>query len=68
MQTGFDTDCNGATVGSIVGMMRGSAAVGSQWTDPIRGMLDTAIFGVNRVSVEDMVALTMRHLPGEGKN
>ena len=67
VQTGFDTDCNGATVGSIVGMLRGSAAVGPQWTAPICGTLDTAIFGVNRVSVEDMVSLTMRHLPGEGK-
>ncbi|MBR3504340.1 MAG: ADP-ribosylglycohydrolase family protein [Clostridia bacterium] len=64
VQTGFDTDCNGATVGSIVGMMRGSAAVGAAWTAPICGMLDTAIFGVGRVSVEDMVSLTMRHLPG----
>ena len=68
VQTGFDTDCNGATVGSIVGMLRGSAAVGPEWTDPIRGALDTAIFRVNRVSVEDMVALTMSHLPGEAKN
>ena len=67
VQTGFDTDCNGATVGSIVGMMRGSAAVGAAWTAPICGALDTAIFGVNRVSVGDMVSLTMRHLPGGEK-
>ncbi len=63
VQTGFDTDCNGATVGSVLGMMLGSAGVGAQWTDPIRGALDTSIFGVNRVTIEDMVDLTMRHLP-----
>ena len=64
VQTGFDTDCNGATVGSVVGMMRGSAGVGEAWTAPIRGALDTAIFGVNRVSIEAMVERTMGHLPG----
>ncbi len=64
VQTGFDTDCNGATVGSIVGMMKGSAAVGGEWTAPICGTLDTSIFGVNRVSIEAMVELTMSHLPG----
>ena len=63
VQTGFDTDCNGATVGSILGMMLGSAGVGAQWTDPICGTLDTSIFGVNRVKIEDMVELTMSHLP-----
>ncbi|MBO4297884.1 MAG: ADP-ribosylglycohydrolase family protein [Clostridia bacterium] len=63
VQTGFDTDCNGATVGSIVGMMMGDAAVGAEWTAPICGTLDTSIFGVNRVSVEEMVELTMKHLP-----
>ena len=65
VQTGFDTDCNGATVGSVVGMMRGGAGVGEAWTAPIRGTLDTSIFGVNRVSVDELVALTMSHLPGE---
>ena len=64
VQTGFDTDCNGATVGSILGMMRGSAAVGAQWTGPVCGALDTAIFGVNCVTIEDMVEMTMSHLPG----
>ena len=64
VQTGFDTDCNGATVGSILGMMLGSAGVGAQWTDPICGALDTSIFGVNRVTIADMVELTMSHLPG----
>lgn len=63
VQTGFDTDCNGATVGSILGMMLGSKGVGHEWTDPICGTLDTSIFGVNRVKIEDMVELTMSHLP-----
>lgn len=65
VHTGFDTDCNGATVGSIVGMAMGSGAIGEEWTGPIHGRLDTSIFGVGKVSVADMVQKTMTHLPKE---
>ncbi len=63
IENGFDTDCNGATVGSILGMRGGAAAVGSTWTAPIRGQLDTAIFGVGRVGIDDLVRTTLGHLP-----
>jgi len=61
VMAGFDTDCNGATVGSIVGMMYGADCIGSDWLAPIRGQLNTTIFGVGRVSIADMVDLTMAH-------
>ena len=57
-----DTDCNGATVGSVLGMRNGSAAVGEVWTKPINGLLDTAIFGVGTVKIADMVSKTMEHM------
>ena len=63
VQTGFDTDCNGATVGSVVGMMIGRENIPKQWSEPVCGMLDTSIFGVNRVSLEEMTDLTMHHMP-----
>lgn len=63
VHTGFDTDCNGATAGSIVGMAMGSKAVGEEWTGSICGQLDTSIFGVGRVYVADMVKKTMKHMP-----
>ena len=62
VETGFDTDCNGATVGSVVGMMNKSTAIGAQWTAPINGMLDTSIFGVGRVNIDDMVERTIKHI------
>ena len=63
VQTGFDTDCNAATVGSILGMRGGTAAIGPAWTEPIRGELDTAIFGVGRVKLAEVAKKTLEHLP-----
>lgn len=62
VETGFDTDCNGATVGSIIGMMNGTSGIPKEWTDPINGTLDTSIFGVGKVSVDDMVEKTVSHI------
>lgn len=63
VETGFDTDCNGATVGSVLGMRGGAECIGPQWSRPVNGLLDTSIFGVGRVSIEEMVTRTMEHLP-----
>ena len=62
VEAGFDTDCNGATVGSILGMRDGSKTVGDEWTAPINGKLDTSIFGVGTVTIEDCVKHTMDHV------
>ena len=63
VQAGFDTDCNGATVGSIMGMRGGSGAIGEEWTAPFRGELDTGIIGVGRVSIEALARATLEHKP-----
>ena len=62
VQCGFDTDCNGATVGSIIGMMKGENVLSEEWTKPLCGKLRTGIFGHDVVSIEDMVDLTMKHM------
>lgn len=62
VQTGFDTDCNGATVGSVLGMMNGYGAIGDEWTSRFNGRLDTQIFGVGTVNIEDRVKTTMEHI------
>ncbi|MBO7384796.1 MAG: ADP-ribosylglycohydrolase family protein [Clostridia bacterium] len=63
VQTGFDTDCNAATVGSILGMRRGRASIGEEWTKPINGVLETSIIGVGRADIEKLVADTLKHIP-----
>ena len=62
VETGFDTDCNGATVGSVLGMMLGIDAIGEEWTAPINDKLETSIFGVGRVSISERARMTLEHL------
>lgn len=62
VQVGFDTDCNGATVGSIYGMMNGSSCISEQWTKPIGDKLHTTIFEVGTVSISERAKKTMEHV------
>lgn len=62
VETGFDTDCNGATVGSILGMAKGRDNIPECWTKPINDTLHTAIFGVGTVKVSDRVKMTMEQI------
>lgn len=62
VETGFDTDCNGATVGSVVGMANGKACIDKAWSEPINNTLDTSIFGIGRVSIEECVEKTLLHI------
>lgn len=62
VETGFDTDCNGATVGSILGMAYGIDSIGEEWSGPINDTLHTSIFGVGTVKISDSVKKTMEHL------
>lgn len=62
VETGFDTDCNGATVGSIIGMARGIDNIPEYWTKPINDTLHTSIFGVGTVKISDRVQFTLKHI------
>ena len=62
VETGFDTDCNGATVGSIFGMAHGIKAIPEYWTKPINDTLETLVFGVGTVKISDRVRLTLEHI------
>ncbi len=48
---GFDTDCNGATVGSIMGMVLGADALPDKWTSPLNDTLLTSVSGYNRTTI-----------------
>lgn len=62
VETGFDTDCNGATVGSVLGMRNGIEAIGKEWTKPVNDKIHTSIFGVGTVKVSEMAEATLKHI------
>jgi ADP-ribosylglycohydrolase len=47
----FDTDCNGATVGSVVGLVLGATRMPHKWIGPIRDTLQTGIHGMFEVKL-----------------
>lgn len=55
---GWDTDCNGATVGSVLGVMLGADAIAAEWTDPLNDTLESAIFGFATNSISDLAQRT----------
>ena len=65
VEVGYDTDCNGATVGSIIGIRNGFGAIDEVWTKPVNGKLETSIFGVGTLNIDKAVARTMRHIAGD---
>ena len=58
----FDTDCNGATVGSIMGMKNGIDAIDSTWQKPVNNTIETTLIGVGFVKITDAVKKTMKHI------
>ncbi|NQU75603.1 MAG: ADP-ribosylglycohydrolase family protein [Planctomycetes bacterium] len=64
VQACFDTDCNSATVGSIVGAMLGAEALPAKWTGVVNNTLETSITGFNRVKISDMAQQTLALING----
>lgn len=62
VQASFDTDCNGATVGSVLGMRNGIDCIDESWTKPLEDTLHTSIFGVGTVKISEMVEKTLNHI------
>lgn len=60
VQACFDTDCNGATVGSVVGILHGASNAPGNWTAPFRDTLATGVTGFHRVRLGEMADETVR--------
>lgn len=61
VQAGFDTDCNGATVGSVVGIINGYKGIPEKWIKPLNNTLETTICGMAKVKISDCVKKTLEH-------
>ena len=58
MECGYDTDCNGATVGSIMGIMIGAKNIPESWKNNVTGILRTGVSGFYQVSIEELTRRT----------
>jgi hypothetical protein len=63
---GFDTDCNGATAGSVLGLMLGRKRLPANWTDPIHDTLLTGVHGYHEVKLEKVAAEVQVPLEADG--
>jgi ADP-ribosylglycohydrolase len=54
---GWDTDCNGATVGGLWGLQ--GLPVPKSWTDPWRGRVGVTLAGVAELSLDELVERTV---------
>ena len=59
VQAAFDTDCNGATVGSIIGIRNGKKGIDPYWIAPWQERLHTAILDYSEVTVDTLVEKTL---------
>lgn len=56
---GFDTDCNGATAGSVLGMMLGGGRLPEEWIGPLNDTLESGVAGFHEVKLSDMARRTV---------
>ncbi len=63
---GLDTDSNGATAGSVAGVLTGADAIPSQWKDPLEDTVRSAVFGFDGARITELADRTLRlvTLPG----
>ncbi|WP_327356795.1 ADP-ribosylglycohydrolase family protein [Streptomyces sp. NBC_01304] len=58
---GWDTDSNGATAGSLAGLLAGHPdALGEQWTAPLKNRLATSVADFDGIGFDTLAQLTLR--------
>jgi ADP-ribosylglycohydrolase len=57
---GWDTDSNGATAGSIAGLLAGSPdAIDDRWTAPLKNRLSTSVADFDGIGFDELAMLTL---------
>ncbi|MFQ6095217.1 MAG: ADP-ribosylglycohydrolase family protein [Candidatus Bathyarchaeia archaeon] len=56
---GLDTDCNGATAGSILGVMLGANALPDKWIGPLHDRVESFVVGYNGSRISELARRTL---------
>jgi ADP-ribosylglycohydrolase len=68
---GWDTDCNGATTGSILGVMLGAKKLPEKWIGPLNNRVESYVVGYNNSQISKLAKrtfnLTLKALKGVAK-
>ena len=59
VQAGMDTDSNGATAGSVAGVLAGATGLPRHWVDPLADRVSTAVFGYDNVRISSLAERTV---------
>ena len=54
VMAGLDTDCTGATAGSIMGCALGTEGIPDYWTDPLNNTIISQVKGMPKVTITEM--------------
>ncbi|MFF4587455.1 ADP-ribosylglycohydrolase family protein [Streptomyces sp. NPDC001388] len=57
---GLDTDSNGATAGSVAGVLNGARAIPARWKEPLEDTVRSAVFGFDGVRISELAERTVR--------
>jgi len=69
---GWDTDCNGATAGSVIGVIQGARNLPDKWIRPLNNRIRSSLKGFDNSTFTDLAGRTvraaqnMRDLTGKG--
>lgn len=58
VQGGWDTDSNGATAGSVMGVLTGAKLLPEHFVEPLQGRVRSALFGFDNSSISDLAQRT----------
>jgi ADP-ribosylglycohydrolase len=63
VQAGWDTDTNGAAVGSILGATVGPDGIDARWTAPLQGRFASSLPGFDGITLDELVERTLAVAP-----
>jgi len=58
VEGGLDTDCDGATAGSVFGALHGTKSLPGHWVDPLHDTIHSALLGFDGASITDLAHRT----------